>query len=101
MYINNHRHLAATGSTAAGFVTTRPRTTLLRGEQHFWEIKLHSCKNLNNQKQMFLIINREDVVTIECCDCKHRQGVNESCEKCGLRFGKVIKFIIRRLSISS
>ena len=40
-------------------------------------------------------------MTIECCDCKHRQGVNESCEKCGLRFGKVIKFNIRQLSFSS
>ena len=41
-----------------------------------------------------LFDNREDVVTVECCDCKVRQGVNENCINCGLKFGQVVRLQI-------
>jgi len=52
---------------------------------------LYRCRFCHDEAEDHTL-TREDVVTIECCDCKHRQGVNESCEKCGLRFGKYFCF---------
>ena len=33
-------------------------------------------------------------MTVECCDCKTRQGVNENCVNCGLKFGQVVRLRI-------
>merc|ERR1711971_823599 len=44
---------------------------------------LYRCRFCHDEAEDHTL-TREDVVTIECCDCKLRQGVNENCENCGL-----------------
>ena len=40
-------------------------------------------------------------MTVECCDCKLRQGVNENCENCGLKFGQVVRLRILAFKLVS
>merc|ERR1711971_395348 len=52
---------------------------------------LYRCRFCHDEAEDHTL-TREDVVTVECCDCKVRQGVNENCINCGLKFGQYFCF---------
>merc|ERR1711971_524184 len=54
---------------------------------------LYRCRFCHDEAEDHTL-TREDVVTVECCDCKVRQGVNENCTNCGLKFGQVVRLRI-------
>ena len=79
--------------------------TLTRWRIFSWKVgvKQNWLNTLTSEFPTKVIIfdNREDVVTVECCDCKLRQGVNENCENCGLKFGQVVRLRILALRLFS
>jgi len=52
---------------------------------------LYRCRFCHDEEQDHTL-RRDDVTQVECSACGERQGVVESCRKCGLRFGKYFCF---------
>jgi len=52
---------------------------------------LYRCRFCHDEEQNHTL-RRDDVTQVECSECGHRQGVRETCEECGLKFGKYFCF---------